>query len=201
MTPAVLIPPSPPATFPIVPATLAAPLLTAQEFFAQYETHRVELIKGIVKEMPMPDFMHGRICYLCGRLLGDFIEKADLGRVASNDSFVWVRKNPDTIYGADVCYISYERLPRGPIPKGLLDVVPELVAEVRSPSNTWTEMIVKVGDYLLAGVQVVIVIDPPTESIAVYRPEILSEIFRKEQELVVPDLLPGFAVPVNRFFE
>jgi Uma2 family endonuclease len=198
MTPAVLVSP-PPVTTPASPA--AIPLLTAAEFVAKYENHRVELVKGIVKEMPMATVKHGKICTRLICFLNEYVEKADLGHVVSNDSFVWVRKNPDTVYGGDVCFFSYERLPRGEIPEGLLEAIPELVAEVRSPSNTWTEMILKVLDYLSAGVKVVIVLNPPTKSIAVYRPDNEGDIFRNEQALVIPDLLPGFAVPVQRFFE
>jgi hypothetical protein len=35
----------------------------------------------------------------------------------------------------------------------------------------------------------------------VYRPEELQQIFHNGDELVVPEILPGFAVAVRRFFE
>jgi len=53
--------------------------------------------------------------------------------------------NPDTVRGADVNFYSYERLPKGKVPEGFLPVVPDLIVEVRSPSERWVEMYAKVG--------------------------------------------------------
>jgi Uma2 family endonuclease len=149
----------------------------------------------------MPDYLHGFICLEMGALLREFVKKHQLGRAMSNDSFVKVRKNPDSVFGADVCFISYERLPRGPIPSGLLDAVPELVVEVRSPSDAWTEIMVKVFDYLAAGVRAVVVFNSARPAVAVYRSEGDEEFFSLDQELVIPEILPGFRVAVRRFFE
>ena len=38
-------------------------------------------------------------------------------------------------------------------------------------------------------------------SAAVFRPVTRPEIFQKDQTLTIPDVLPGFEVPVVRFFE
>lgn len=179
---------------------LAAPLMTAEEFFARHESDRVELVRGIVKESPMPDYEHGYICNQIGRYLGNFVEDHDFGRVMSNDSFVKVRRGPDSVRGADVCYISFDRLPKGPIPRGLLDVVPEFIAEVRSPSEAWTELIAKVLEYLAAGVKAVAVFNPERKAVAVYRTDVDEQHFSGEQELTIPDILPGFAAPVAKFF-
>ena len=66
----------------------------------------------------------------------------------------------DSVRGGDVVFYSYTRLPRGPIPEGYLEVVPELVFEVRSPSDRWAKITAKVGEYLDAGVLVACVLDP-----------------------------------------
>jgi Uma2 family endonuclease len=189
----------PPQANPPVPAS-SVPLMTADEFFARYENRRAELIRGVVKEVPMPGAQHGRICIRVGRFLDEFADKHDLGRVMSNDTFIKLRRDPDTVRGADVCFVSYDRLPRGPIPRGLLDVVPELVVEVRSPSDTWTDVIGKVLEYLAAGVTAVVVFNPDRQAVAVYRTAD-EEQFTIEQDLTIPDLLPGFAVPVRKLFE
>lgn len=77
---------------------------------------------------------------------------------------------------------------------------PELVIEVRSPSDRWSQLFTKVGEYLAAGVTAVVAIDPNTETASVYR-ESGQQIFTTTDELALPDVLPGFAVPVARFFE
>lgn len=176
-------------------------LLTADEFFARYGSQRAELVRGRVVEVPMAGARHGKICYRAGVLLGAFVDAHDLGHVMSNDTLVVTEHGPDTSRGADVCFVSYARLPKGQVPDGPLKVAPELVIEVRSPTDRWTDVVGKALEYLAAGVLAVIVIDPPSESAAVYRGEARSDLFEKDKDLVVPDVLPGFAVPVRKFFE
>jgi Uma2 family endonuclease len=129
------------------------------------------------------------------------VEKRDLGHEMSNDSFVQTGGNPDTVRGPDVCFYSYERLPKGPVPDGLLSVVPDLLVEVRSPSERWGQLFAKVGEYLQAGVRIVIVLDALSGTASVYRPDEMQQIFHNSDALVVPDLLPDFSVPVGRLFE
>jgi Uma2 family endonuclease len=176
-------------------------LLTAEEFAQRYGGQRVELVKGVVKELPMPFPKHGKVCATIARLVGNYVAERDVGHVMSNDSFVKTRSHPDTVRGADVSYYSYERLAKGAVPDGLLPVAPDLVVEVRSPSDGWSAIFTKVGEYLGAGVPVVIVLDGVSQTASVYRPEELQQIFHNGDELVVPELLPGFAVRVSRLFE
>ena len=59
----------------------------------------------------------------------------------------------------------------------------------------------KAYEYLEAGVRVVLVLDQETESAAVFRPGGWPQRFHNGDEVTIPDALPGFAVPVKRFFE
>lgn len=80
-------------------------------------------------------------------------------------------------------------------------VAPEAVFEVRSPTDRWREILAKVADYLAAGVIVVWVLDPPCESIHVYRAEEPTRVLTAKQALALPDVLPGFSVVARRLFE
>lgn len=180
--------------------SVLTPLLTAAEFAANFSHLRMELVRGIPVETPRPDLRHGYSCIKMGRYLDEFAEANNLGHVMSNDSFVKVEANPDTVRGGDVLFISYERLPRGPIPPGVLDVIPELVVEVVSPSNLWTGLFTKVDEYLAAGVKVVVILDGDSQTASTYRPNVVQEIFRVTDTLTLPDVLPGFSVPVAKLF-
>ncbi|MFO0877761.1 MAG: Uma2 family endonuclease [Gemmataceae bacterium] len=180
---------------PVVPAP---PRLTAEEFVARHGGERVELVKGVIKEVAMPMPRHGAICAKMTILIGAHVETHDLGHVMSNDSFI--KTGPESVRGADVSFWSYERQPRGPIPDGLLPQAPDLVVEVKSPSDRWGDLFAKVGEYLQVGVRVVVVVDPGTSSASVYRQEELSQTFHNGDELALPDVLPGFAVKVSRLF-
>ena len=103
--------------------------------------------------------------------------------------------------GADICYFSYERLPRGEMPDGLLSVSPDLIIEVRSPSQGWDEMLTKVAEYLSVDVRAVIVLDMNVRSAAIYRKDEFQQVFDNGDDLTLPDILPGFSVPVRKFFE
>jgi Uma2 family endonuclease len=178
----------------------AVKLLTAAEFAANFSHLRMELVRGVPVETPMPDQRHGKACVKMARYLDEFAEANDLGHVMGNDTFVKVATNPDTIRGGDVLFASYERLPRGPIPPGVLDVIPELVVEVVSPSNLWTGLFTKVDEYLAAGVKVVVILDGDSQTASTYRPNVVQEIFRVTDTLTLPDVLPGFSVPVAKLF-
>jgi Uma2 family endonuclease len=189
------------AMAPPPPAPAPPALLTAEEFARRYATRRAELVKGRVVELPMPNMKHGKVCYRVTMALGTFVEPRDLGHVMTNDSWVVTQRGPDTVRGSDILFVSYGRLAKGKVPEGLLDVVPELVFEVRSPSDRWTDMIAKMLEYLSAGVSVVVILDPKTESASVFRPDDRQVIFEAADTLTVPDVLPGFAVPVRALFE
>jgi Uma2 family endonuclease len=188
-------------TAPPPPAPAPPALMTAEEFARQYANRRAELVRGRVVELPMPGVKHGTVCNWVSFYLTQHVVRHDLGRVMSNDTWVVVRRGPDTVRGSDVMFVSYTRLPKGPVPDGLLEVVPELVFEVRSPTDRWTDMIAKMLEYLSAGVSVVVVLDPKTESASVFRPDDRQDIFEAGQTLTVPDVLPGFEVPVRSLFE
>ncbi len=191
---AVLTPP------PMPPA--APTRLTAEQFAKRYAGQRVELLFGRVVELPMPFQEHGNVCNWAAFYLTQHVAANGLGRVTTNDSFVRVPMpdDADKVRGADVCYFSYDRLPRGRFPSGLLDVTPELVVEVRSTWDTWAEIYRKVAEYLANDILVVLVFDPDTQSVTVFRPAQRQQAFEEHDTLTVPDVLPGWSVPVASFF-
>ena len=183
------------------PMPTAAPeSMTEDEFFTRYGNSRHELIDGVPVELPMPGLDHGFICNWFAFYLTQYAISRDCGRVAINDTLVRIRENPLTLLGPDVGYFSYGRVPKGQVTRGASPVPPELAIEVRSPSEPWGEVITKVGLYLGVGVTAVVVLDAATKSVAVYRAPLGQQVFGADAELTIPDVLPGFAVPVSRFF-
>jgi Uma2 family endonuclease len=185
------------------PTTLTEPLLTADEFMRLHGSEtRVELFRGRVVRYPMPHGPHGYICNNASAIITPFVREHKLGRVFSNDTFTRVRlKEPtDTVRGADVAFVSFAKMPPGDVPGGPLPT-PDLVIEVRSPSDRISQLSAKASEYLETGVAVVIVIDPETESLAAYRENEFPIRMHNGDELTLPDVLPGFAVQVRQFFE
>lgn len=180
------------------------PLLSAAEFIKQYGGETcVELFRGRVVRYPMPGGPHGFITANATAMLHAFVREHQLGRIFSNDTFTRVRlkEATDTLRGPDVAFVSYAKMPKGDIPEGPLPVSPELVIEVRSPSDRISQLSAKASEYLEAGVTVVVVIDPETESLAVYRENEFPIRMHNSDELTFPDVLPGFTMQVKKFFE
>ena len=184
-----------------MPVLIEDKLIPAAEFaLLDDNVQRSELVRGRIVEMNMPAPRHGYICGNTCFYLKLYLVDQDRRRVMTNDSGVVTEHDPDTVRGADVCYYSYDRLPRGPLPKGYVDVVPELVFEVRSPSDRWSEILQKVSEYLRAGVTAVCVLDQQTETAHVYYQNEQPQKHTAEQELTFPNILPGFCVRVGQLF-
>jgi len=151
--------------------------------------------------MNMPAPRHGEICINIALLIGPHVRAQGMGRLVSNDSGVITERDPDTVRGADIAYYSYARVPQGRVPLGYLAVVPELVFEVRSPTDRWPRLITKAGEYLEAGVTVVCLLDQMSETVHVYRADESPRILQGDDELHLPDVLGELRVRVRRFFE
>jgi Uma2 family endonuclease len=176
-------------------------LLTAEEYAALPDDGRLtELVKGVIVEMPSPSSAHGYVCLNFGSTFREYVRKHDLGRVVSNDSGVVTERGPDTTRGPDVAFYSYDRVPRGPLPEGYWPA-PELVVEVRSPSDRTSRVLAKVSEYLSAGVRVVLVVWPEETTIMAYSEEFFNRSFGIDEDLVLPELFPDFRVPVRTLFE
>ena len=73
--------------------------------------------------------------------------------------------------------------------------------EVKSPTDRLKQVSDKAYEYIDAGVTAVVVLFPETRTAAIFRKENLPVELGSNEELTLPDVLPGFAVPVRAFFE
>lgn len=193
------------AVQPAPASTISPPLglLTEEEFLDRHGSEsRVDLVDGIVVRYPMPFQTHGYVGNNLAVEITIFVRQHRLGRVFNNDTLIRIRRNPDRMRGADLIYLSYAKLASDvKVPEGAMTLVPELVGEVKSPSDTWPEVFAKVDDYLTLGVNVVLVVDPLKQTILVCRKNQPQESFGEANTLTIPDILPGFSVPVASLFQ
>jgi Uma2 family endonuclease len=186
-------------------STASAPtptLLTAAEFARRPDPgHPEELVRGRIVPTTTPTRRHGQICAQSVYLFRRFLEGQDLGHILSNDAGVITQRGPDTVRGADIAFYSYLRLPRGPLPNDHGAEPPELVVEVRSPSDRWPKILAKVAEYHDAGVLAVVVLDDESRTALLSMADQGPRRLGPDDELTIPEVLPGFAVAVRRFFE
>lgn len=181
------------------PVTIKEEIITGEELYELGDIGRCELVEGRVVRMSPVKPDHGRFEFRLAKHISDFVEANDLGEVMVGEVGVFVQREPDTVRGADILYISHERLARA-TPESFLDVAPELVVEIMSPSDRWNDVKRKLREYLSAGVNVVCVVEPDEGVVSVYRSPTDVQEFSTRDILVAEDILPGFSLPLADLF-
>lgn len=159
-----------------------------------------ELISGeIVYQMPTGR-LHGRIEGFIVALLLRYLLKNPIGEVYSGEVGIYTGHNPDSVRAADVVFISHQYLQQVQT-GGYLEVAPDLVVEMMSPGDRWSDVHEKLEEYFAIGIKMVWVFDPKLEQIRVYRsPDGVIRLTRDEL-LTTEDILPGFTVKVGAIFQ
>jgi Uma2 family endonuclease len=173
--------------------------MTGEELFALGDIGRAELVKGKLIRMSPTGHPHGYIEFNLGRILGNFVYERQLGRVLGGEVGIYTGRDPDTVRGADVAFISNERLTQVQS-ESYLDVAPELIVEVLSPDDSWSEVNEKLEEYFAIGVQMIWVADPRRQQINVYHSLTEIERFTRDDVLSGGQVLPGFSIPVAELF-
>lgn len=176
-------------------------LITAEEFEKFDPDWRYDLIRGELRPMPpMPGAEHGTTTYDLAFEIGAFVRQHKLGRCFAAETRFTIERNPDTSIGPDFAFVAKERLPKK-MPKGFLELAPDLVLEVRSPSDRKREAGEKMERWLRAGVRLAWELNPVTRILTVYRPGRDPRTLGMEDALDGEDVLPGFSLPLRRLFE
>src|SRR5207244_1320595 len=132
-------------------------------------------------------------------MLNVFVRPRNLGLVAGADGAM--RLFGGLIRIPDVSFVSWGRLPGRRRPsKPIPALVPDLAAEVLSPSNTTGEMRRKRQDYFAAGVQLVWEIDPDARTVSVDTSVNAVQVLSAEDTLDGGSVLPGFSLPLRELF-
>jgi Uma2 family endonuclease len=161
---------------------------------------RCELVEGRIVPMAPTGDEHGGVEVNIGAVLREFVRTHKMGKVRGGEVGIYIRRNPDTVRGADVLFISNERYAQK---KSLsfLDVAPELIVEILSPHDSWSDVTQKLREYFAIGVLLVWVVDPPARTVYAYRSMTEIREFSEHDHLPGDEVLPGFSVKVAELFE
>jgi len=166
---------------------------------ADHEDRLYELEDGVLVEKAMG----WQEAVLAAWIIGEFtayLKTRDLGQVMGADGPLKIL--PGKVKLPDVSFIGWSRFPkerlgRRPIPA----LVPDLVIEVLSDTNTKREMDRKLKQYFQAGVSLVWYIDPKTRSARAFTsPAAVTEI-DEDGSLDGGQVLPGFRLSLRSLFE
>jgi Uma2 family endonuclease len=162
------------------------------------ENRLYELIDGVLVEKAM-GVQESFLAILIARLLGDFVNRQDLGFVLGADGMTQLA--PGLVRIPDVSFVSWRQVPSHRIPRvPMLGFAPDLAVEVLSPSNTPQELDRKLHDYFTAGVRLVWYVDPANRTVQVFTAVDQAMLLQEDQNLVGDPLLPGFVLPLRDLF-
>ena len=160
---------------------------------------RYELSHGELVPMTPIGIQHGAVVGNLQLLVGTFVKKNRLGVVGPEIGFR-LSRDPDTVRAPDVAFIAKDRLPKEGIPEKFADFPPNLAVEVLSPEDKASELLRKVGEYLEAGVRLIWVVDPATQTVTIYQSLQNVRILSSDQQLDGGEVLPGFRTKVSELF-
>ena len=176
-------------------------LLTADDLLRlSSEGVRGELIRGVLHETMPTGVNHGRIVVKLVLLLGAFIMPRRLGTLLASDTGVLLERDLDTVREPDIAYISSERLPIGEDVPGYSEIVPDLVVEVVSPSDSLREVREKALMWLEYGVRLAWIVHPSARTVDVYHADGKILTLMESDTLDGGDMLPGFTCQVRDVF-
>ena len=177
-------------------------LLTAEDLLKlDSKGVKGELIKGVLYERMPSGVRHAEIAMALGSEIRVFVKPRRLGRVGGTDAGVLLERDPDTVREPDVFFVSAERLPLDVEVPGYCEIVPDFVAEIRSPSDSLTEFNEKISMWLGEGARLVLAIFPATRTARVHRPDGSTLDLAQDDAFDGEDVLPGFTCQLREIFD
>jgi len=182
-----------------IPQKNEARLITGEELARCPDLNPCELVNGRVVPMARAGHIHGEAESRLDVELALHARQTGSGRVMVGEVGIYTCRDPDTVRGADIVFISQERYARRG-PSAFLDVAPELVVEILSPEDRPGQVQDKIREYLSAGVDRVWFVNPRRRSVLVYRSSGQVEALEVGDTLRDEEILPGFALPLSELF-
>ncbi|CAN5219788.1 Uma2 family endonuclease [soil metagenome] len=175
--------------------------MTAQELLQySHEPYRQELIDGTLYEMEPTGAEHGVVEGKIFASLSHHVEAANLGTTFVGDVGFQTARDPDTVRGPDVAFVTRQRVEETGIPRGYWPGAPDLAVEVVSPNDRHSGVEGKALHWLAAGARAVVVVDPVRRTAKVYRARDDIRVLNEDERLDLGDIVPGWSPLVGAFF-
>jgi Uma2 family endonuclease len=163
---------------------------------------RTELVDGRMIVREPPKSRHGHVTVRVLRALIRYLDASyatekDGGLLLSNDAGMLLRRHPDTVRAADIAYFVAARAPLDL--DRWAETAPDLVVEIRSPTDRPGYLQRKVVDWLTFGCRQVWVVDSMQRTVTVHEPHRVT-LFAAADHLDGGALFPGFTLFVGSLF-
>ena len=176
-------------------------IVTAEELLQMPDDgFRYELVKGELLKLAPAGHGHGVLAMEIGWRLALHVATNSLGQVSAAETGFRIGSNPDTVRAADVAFISQGRVEEVGLVEGFWPGAPDLAVEVISPTDRYTAVQANVLDWLDAGTQMVVVVDPLHGSVTIYRSLEDIVILTRNDILDGQDVVPGWTLAIQDLF-
>ena len=176
--------------------------MTAEELLDMPDDgFRYELVRGELRKMPLAGHVHGKHAASIGVSLAVHVKANGLGVVYASGTGFKLASNPDHVRAPDAAFVRRERAEAVGDATGYFPGVPDLVIEVVSPSDRYAEVDEKVADWLDAGAQAGVVVNPRGRVVRVHRSLTDVVVLTESDTLDVSDVVQGWQMPIREIFE
>jgi Uma2 family endonuclease len=158
--------------------------------------YRMELVDGKIIIMGLSDYLSEEVIGYLLTALTMWVKPRKLGRVTGSGA--GFRLPDGDLKGPDVSFVSASRMPESP--RTFAKLVPDLMVEVKSSTDRLKPLEEKIQAFLELGTQVGILIDPDKLTVTIYRPNSEPVILTSYDSLTVPELLPGWEMPISELW-
>ncbi|MYE54328.1 MAG: Uma2 family endonuclease [Chloroflexi bacterium] len=182
-------------------ATTRAKLMTAEELFAMPDDgyHHYELIRGVLRKMAPAGLYHGVNGSRIVETLLPYVRRNGLGEVPLPCPGFILERDPDHVREPDVSFIRQGRIDEIGYTRRYFPEAPALVVEVISPNDRYTEVREKVNDWLSAGTEMAIVVNPRSRTVQTHTSDGVIKLTESDT-LDGGDVVPGWRIPVADIF-
>jgi Uma2 family endonuclease len=158
-----------------------------------------ELVDGVLVEKTM-GYYESRVAAVLIRFLETFLEDHDLGIVLGEGGTL--KLAPGLVRVPDVSFLAWDHFPNRELPEEPMPALaPDIAVEVLSKGNTREEMERKLREYFATGTRLAWYVEPIARTVRVYTSPSDSTLLSEEDTLDGGDVLPGFRLPLSRWFD
>jgi Uma2 family endonuclease len=174
-------------------------LITMEQFLQlpDEESRRYELWQGELIDVGETIFDHNWVRDKLLVCITNFLTLVGLGGEVLVET--GIRFDSNTLARPDLSYWDAPHLASIERRRSPVEIIPQLLAEIVSPSNSIAELFDDAQYFLRAGVQVVWIVDLYPFTIHVFEKGKAKRIVRPGEMLEAPSVLPRFSENVSRF--
>ncbi|NES65571.1 MAG: Uma2 family endonuclease, partial [Okeania sp. SIO2D1] len=160
----------------------------------EHPDHQMELVGGEIIIMSPSGLESDEVAAMIITLLLNWVRPRKLGRVTASSAGFRLPNADGDVRAPDAAFIRSDRLPQ--TTENYAEIVPDLIFEVKSKTDSVTKLQEKIQQFLTYGTTVGVLVDLRTRTMEVYRLNTEKVVLKDGDVLQVPELLPGWQLPV-----